>query len=73
MIKYGANLDVKCRGQGPLHLALCHGKLSIIMLLLKHGASLKTRNQDGLTPLEFALKLNVSLKLQKALFYSEIM
>ena len=45
----------------------------LVMLLLKHGASLKTRNQDGLTPLEFALKMNLNLKLQKALFYSGMM
>ena len=27
VIKYGTNLDVKGRGQVPLHLALCHGNI----------------------------------------------
>ena len=37
------------------------------MLLVKHGASLKIRNQDVLTPLEFVLKMNFNLRRKKSL------
>ena len=61
MIENGARLDVKdFDNQTPLHLGILSKKPSYVTMLVKYGASLKIRNEDGLTPLECALKTDVA-------------
>ena len=78
MIENGARLDVKdFDNQTPLHLAILSKKPSHVAMLVKYGASLKIRNEHGMTPLECALKMDVAnvdnkLKCIKALLFSEM-
>ena len=62
----GARLDTRDRhGQTALHIAsnfdtMVYGtKLSKLKILVRCGASLRIRDQDGNTPLEYALKESV--------------
>ena len=72
LIQMGARLDIKDGdGQAPIHLAVLKRRPSIVEILAKNGVSLKIRNQDGLTPLECALKH--SLRCVKVLLYGGIM
>ena len=72
LIQMGARLNIKDGdGQAPIHLAILKRRSSIAAMLVKNGVSLKTRNQDGLTPLECALKN--SLRCIKVLLYGGIM
>ena len=67
----GARLDIKDgNGQAPIHLAILKRRSSMVEILVNNGASLKTRNQDGLTPLESALKHG--LRCVKVLLYGGI-
>ena len=51
LIQMGARLNIKDGdGQAPIHLAILKRRSSIVAILVKNGASLKTRNQDELTP-----------------------
>ena len=72
LIQMGARLDIKDGdGQATIHLAILKRRPSMVEILVKNGVSLKTRNQDGLTPLECALKH--SLRCIKVLLYGGIM
>ena len=81
LIQNGAKLDAKdVHGQTPIHLAACRKDPSKVSILAKYGASLKMRNEDGLTPLEVALifdvfSWNLEQKLNsiKVLTYSGMM
>ena len=71
LIQMGARLDIKDGdGQAPIHLAVLKRRPSMVAMLVKNGVSLKIRNQDGLTPLECALKH--SLRCIKVLLYGGI-
>ena len=66
----GARLNIKDgNGQTPIHLAVLKRRSSMVAMLVKNGVSLKTRNQDKLTPLECALKH--SLRCIKVLLFVE--
>ena len=55
---HGAKIDVKDQGNNtPLHKA-CerNSTLTIVKLLLEHGASLTARNNNGETALDVAIK-----------------
>ena len=72
LIQKGAKINAK-----DLSGITLHGRSSIVDILLRNGASLKIRNQDGLTSLECALKrnallMNHNLKHTKVLFYSGV-
>ena len=82
LIQSDAKLDAKDdEGQTSLHLAVLRRKALKIEMLLRYGASLKIRDNYGLTPLENALQANQAnvvlmekkLKCMKALCYRGIM
>lgn len=45
-------------GQTPLHIAVAHGRFTIVHILVLHGASLATRDSNGQTPMMLAQSLN---------------
>ena len=47
----GADVNVKVRGDTPLHNATFHGRLEIVQKLIKAGADVNLRNNQGDTPL----------------------
>lgn len=49
------NLQSKCCGRTPLHLAAFSGNLELVRLLLKHGADPKSLTPDGKTPYDDAI------------------
>jgi class 3 adenylate cyclase len=57
-------------GQIPIFLATEKGNVDIVLLLLIHGAKLRIKNQHGLTPTDFALKLRFA-RIAKILHYAE--
>ena len=68
----GARLDIKDGdGQAAIHLAVLKRRSLIVEILVTNGVSLKSRNQDGMNPLESALKH--SLRCVKVLLYGGIM
>ena len=81
LIQMGAKLDAKDnRGDTPIHTATNPwNDSSKVLMLLRYGASLKIRNQDGLTPLECVLKggsifnFNVRMPHFKVISYNEMM
>ena len=71
LIQNGARLDDKdFERQSPIHLAILSKEPSRVAMLVKYGASLKIRNEYGLTPLECALKTDDNLKCIKVLLFS---
>ena len=81
LIQMGAKLDAKDnRGDTPIHTATnLRNDSSKVLMLMRYGASLKIRNQDGLTPLECVLKggsifsFNVRMPHFKVILYNEMM
>jgi len=57
-------------GHIPIFLAIEKGNIDLVLLLLTHGATLRIKNQDGLTPTDFALKLRFT-RIAKILLYAE--
>lgn len=57
-------------GHIPLFLAIEKGNVDLVLLLLIHGAKLRIKNQHGLTPTDFALKLRFA-RIAKILHYAE--
>lgn len=57
-------------GSIPLFVAIEKGIVDIVLLLLIHGAKLKIKNRNGLTPTNFALKLRFA-RIAKLLHYAE--
>ncbi|MEQ1531971.1 MAG: hypothetical protein HOO97_06925 [Sideroxydans sp.] len=57
-------------GNIPIFVAIEKGIVDIVLLLLIHGAKLKIKNRNGLTPTEFALKLRFA-RIAKLLHYAE--
>jgi ankyrin repeat protein len=53
---HGADINLRNdEGQTALHLALQHGSLDIMRLLLKNGANVDAPDMDGSTPLHQAI------------------
>ena len=78
LIQMGAKLDAKDnRGDTPIHNLW--NDSSKVLMLMRYGASLKIRNQDGLTPLECVLKggsifsFDVRMPHFKVISYNEMM
>ena len=57
-------------GKIPIFLAIERGNADIVLLLLIHGAKLRIKNQFGLTPTDFAIKLRFA-RIAKILHYAE--
>ena len=56
LLDRGIDVNGLTTNGSSLHLAVAYDLHEIIRLLLNHGADLKTRDSEGLTALEFALK-----------------
>ena len=55
----GADIESKKNREGltPLHRAVDHSSVAMIELLIKRGAKIDAKNNDGLTPLDSALRI----------------
>ena len=55
----GADIELKKNREGltPLHRAVDHSSVAMIELLIKRGANIDAKNNDGLTPLDSALRI----------------
>ena len=51
-------------GETPLHAAAKNGNLSVVRLLLTHGANMNAKNSKGITPLIFAAERGNSTLFQ---------
>ena len=78
LIQMGAKLDAKDNnGDTPFHNLW--NDSSKVLMLMRYGASLKIRNQDGLTPLECVLKVDSTFSFDvrmphfKVILYNEMM
>ena len=52
--------DVNMDGETALHIACRRGHVSVVNLLMDHGASLNVCNKDGVTCFEVAVKAGKS-------------
>lgn len=57
-------------GHIPIFAAIEKGNADIVLLLLLHGAKLRIKNHNGLTPTDLALKLRLA-RVAKILHYAE--
>ncbi|WP_395463624.1 ankyrin repeat domain-containing protein [Wolbachia endosymbiont of Cantharis cryptica] len=55
---YGADIENKIDGESRLFRAVKKGDIEKTKLLLKQGANVNTKNEKGLTPLDFATQKN---------------
>lgn len=55
LLENGANPDIGVNGYAPLHLALRKGHTRIVRALLENGADPNLPNQEGETPLDYAI------------------
>ena len=51
-------------GDTPLHLAVKHGFLSIVKLLLEYGASISVKNHNGEKPIDLAFNIDIKILLK---------
>ncbi|MFZ2160781.1 MAG: adenylate/guanylate cyclase domain-containing protein [Sideroxyarcus sp.] len=65
----GVEINFRQNGDIPLFLAIEKGYADLVLLLLSHGASLKVRNKEGKTPIEFAL-LNNEIRIAEIIRYA---
>jgi len=54
MIELGSDVNEKSNGKTPLMYAARYNRVDIIKILVKKGASLKTRDRMGYTAMKFA-------------------
>ena len=61
ILRYGGNVNQTegKNGNTALHLACINNDVDCIRMLLKHNADLAVRNNEGLTPIMFAVKYHV--------------
>ena len=57
LLDYGAspNLHAQEENLTPLHDAVSNGFVDVVRLLVSHGADIKAKNSQGLTPSEVAV------------------
>jgi len=60
MIEEGANVNLRLEGKTPLMYAARYNRVDIIRLLVGKGASLKAKDNNGNTAMEFAELANAS-------------
>ena len=55
----GADIELNKNREGltPLHRAVDHSSVAMIEFLIKRGAKIDAKNNDGFTPLDTALKI----------------
>ena len=60
LVRKGAKVDAKnANGNTPIHTATTFAKnYPYVLMLMRFGSSMNIRNQDGFTPIEYALKKN---------------
>ena len=60
-MRYGGNVNQTegKNGNTALHLACINNDVDCVQMLLKHNADLAVRNNEGLTPIMFAVKYHV--------------
>jgi ankyrin repeat protein len=51
LINAGSDLNLKCEGTTPLHVAASHGDIFSTILLVRHGADVNATDGNGFTPL----------------------
>ena len=60
LLEKGADPNVVTEDEGTtLHSAALHNRAAMIRLLVSHGANLKARSNQGLTPWQLAFELRV--------------
>ena len=57
LLRYGMDPNIRILQGTPLHLAIWLDRVDVVLLLLRYGADLDARNEDGETPLELAERL----------------
>lgn len=70
LIEYGAAINEKSNGLTPLMIAARYNKVEIVKLLIEKGADLKTKDEKGITALQYAEASNakeVAVLLKEAL------
>jgi ankyrin repeat protein len=58
LIAKGADVMAKRAGRTPLHRAASNGHKEIVELIIAAGANVNAKNDDGETPLDWAVALN---------------
>ena len=65
LISFGANVNEKNEnGETALHRAVLFENSEIAAIIIEHGADKGIRNNDGLTPLEYARELGNTVMTQ---------
>ncbi len=54
LLATGVEVNFSQDGQIPIFLAIKNGNPDILLLLLAHGAKLRIKNKDGLTPMDYS-------------------
>lgn len=68
LFEHGADSEIyDSTGRTALHVAISHGNIDYIEILLRSGHSLLTTNLDGQTPYKFAKECGSSRKIRKLL------
>ena len=65
----GVEINFRQNGDIPLFLAIENGYADLVLLLLSHGASLRIKNKEGKTPIEFAL-LKEDIRIAEIIRYA---
>ena len=65
----GVEINFRQNGDIPLFLAIEEGYADLVLLLLSHGASLRIKNKEGKTPIEFA-SLKEDLRVAEIVRYA---
>jgi class 3 adenylate cyclase len=65
----GVEINFRQNGDIPLFLSIEKGYADLVLLLLSHGATLRVRNKEGKTPIEFAL-LNEDPRIAEIIRYA---
>ncbi|XP_068903743.1 serine/threonine-protein phosphatase 6 regulatory ankyrin repeat subunit B-like [Tenebrio molitor] len=73
LINAGSDVNLKCEGTTPLHLAVSHGDIFSTILLVRHGADVNATDGNGFTPLHFVSLSDETVMELQELFreYSE--
>ena len=65
----GVEINFRQNGEIPLFLAIDKGYSDLVLLLLSYGATLRIKNKEGLTPIEFAM-LKEDMRIAEIIRYA---